>query len=190
MFTDYLDLRTAVIDQVGNADRVTPVFDRITKMAEQRLNRELRTHHQIKSLSITISSGVGYLPGDLLEVIGLYDANGNELIAGSDADREAGRCMFTIRDFQIAGPDGTYTLRYYEALDSITYAVDGVNWLLTNEPDLYYWAVCEEAAKFLKDVEGARAFAELRGDAMSAVRGNDERKRYSRARVRVKGPTP
>lgn len=190
MFTDYLDLRTAVIDAVGSPEKLTPVFDRLTKMAEIKLNRRLRTRHQIKSLPISISGGTGWLPSEMLEPIGLFDTNGNELIAGTASDRMAGRANYTLQSFQIIGYDGDYTLQFYATLDSLANGMSATNWLLEYAPDVYLWAVCEQAAKWLKDIEGAQVYASLADQAIQELTGFDDTQRRANMRVRVKGPTP
>jgi hypothetical protein len=190
MFTDYLDLRTAVIDQVGNPERVAPAFPTIIKLAEAKLNRTLRTRHQITERPVTIEDGSGWLPSDLIEVIGIYDGTGRELIGGTLRDREAGMANFVLKSSQIYAPDGEYTVQYYAAIDSLANDNQMTNWLLESAPDVYFWTACESAAKWTKDIEGAVAYAKLSDDAIADFRGFDETERYSRARVRVSGVNP
>lgn len=190
MFTDYLDLRTGVLDRVGNSDKLTPVFDQITKFAEVRLNRDLRTSDQITSSAFTISSGVGSLPAGLLKVIGIYDSSGRGITAGSEAQREAGQTVFSVVGSQIKGPDGTYTLTYYAALDSLTDDLEGTNWLLEKAPDVYLYSICEEAAKWLRDVESAVAYAQMRQTAMNEFLSANGSLRFSDALLKVRGVTP
>ena len=190
MFTDYLDLRTAVIDRVGSAERLAPVFDQLVKLAEIRLNRELRMADQITKLTLTISGGKGYLPSNLVEFIGIYTPSGRELVAGTDAQQEGSEQVFTVNSFYIEGPDGTYTLKYYAGLDSLSLSMSATNWLLETAPDVYFWALCEEASKWLKNVEEALLYARLRAEAIDALTGNDNRIRFGNARVRVRGVTP
>lgn len=190
MFADYLDLRTGVLDRVGNSDKLTPVFDQITKLAEVRLNRDLRTSDQITSSAFTISSGVGSLPAGLLKVIGIYDSSGRGIIAGSEAQREAGQTVFSVVGSQIKGPDGTYTLTYYAALDSLTDDLEGTNWLLEKAPDVYLYSVCEEASKWLRDVESAVAYAQMRQTAMNEFLSANGSLRFSDSLLKVRGVTP
>ena len=60
-FDDFLDLRTGVFEQIGRSD-IADVFPRLTKLAEARLNRELRCREQITEATLTFSGGVASLP--------------------------------------------------------------------------------------------------------------------------------
>ena len=177
-FADYLDLRTAVIEQVGDAS-VVDVFDRLTKLAEVYLTRNLRMSQQLSETDLVVSGGVASLPDDFAETFGVYDRNGYEIN------------QQTLQDLQgDTSRDGTYTLQYYAKIPTLTGAPTNSNWLLEAHPDVYLYSVAYEAAKHLRDTESAQAFMALREDAVFDARGSDHRTRYSRTRVRVKGCTP
>ena len=78
-FADYLDLRTAVLEQTGKP-HLADVFDQITKLAESALNRHLRCREMVSSASLTVSNGSATLPSDFREVIGVYDSAGREYV--------------------------------------------------------------------------------------------------------------
>jgi len=179
-FADYLDLRTAVIEMVGKPD-IADVFERLTKLAESRLNRVLRMQQQITETTITLTSGSATLPSDFAELIGVYDANGSEFITKTLAD---------IQDDDTTVADGTYNIQYYAKLPTLTASHTTTNWLLSEYPDVYLYAVGHEAARQVRDVELIEATGGMRMEAIDEARGNDEAARYSRARIRVKGPTP
>lgn len=175
-FSDYLDLRTAVVEAVGN-DAIVEVFDRLAKLAETNLSRKLRTRWQISEAAVTVAGGTAALPADFAELSAMFDASGKE----------------TVPDIfgSIRAPDGNYTLRYFAKVPTITGGgVTATTWLLAEAPDAYLYAIAAEAAKWLRDVEGAAAFSKLREDAIEDLREYDGAQRFARARVRVQGPTP
>lgn len=188
-FSDYLDLRTAVVEMVGDAG-IADVFDRLTKLAEARFNRDLRTRFQVSQVTLTVSGGVAALPGDFAEAIGVYDAQGREYIGQTLQMQRAGRSYYSLDGSLLRGPDGDVTLEYYAKIPTLTDRMEASNWLLEQYPDAYLYGVSVEAAKYRRDVDGARALEAMREMAVSDIRADDSRARYSRARVRVKGPTP
>lgn len=188
-FSDYLDLRTAVVEMVGDAG-IADVFDRLTKLAEARFNRDLRTRFQVSQVTLTVAEGVAALPGDFAEAIGVYDAQGREYIGQTLQMQRAGGAYYSLDGSLLRGHDGDVTLEYYAKVPTLTERMEASNWLLEQYPDAYLYGVSVEAAKYRRDVDGARALEAMREMAVSDIRADDSRARYSRARVRVKGPTP
>ena len=177
-FADYLDLRTAVIEQTGRVD-ITDVFDRLTKLAEARLGRTLRMAQQVSETTVTFSDGSATLPNDFQEVIGLYDANGREINQLTRQDLAGDQSR-----------DGDYTLQYYAKIPSLTTGLTSTNWLLEAYPDVYLYSVAYEAARHARDTETAAVMKQLERECIMDARTNDYRIRYSRSRVRVRGVTP
>ena len=68
--------------------------------------------------------------------------------------------------------------------------VTGSNWLLEAYPEAYLYSVGLEAARYVRDPEAANYIQALRDEALSEIRANDNRARYSRARVALPGVTP
>lgn len=189
-FADYLDLRTAVIETVRD-DSITDVFDRLTKLAESRLNRVLRCRDQITTTTVVVSGGTGALPADFQELIGVYDSNGYEYVAQpSQAVRVDNDSFYTIEGSNLVADDRTYTIQYYAALSTLTASATTSNWLLQKYPEVYLYSVAVEAAKYLRDTEAGPILAQMRDEAIRDARADDERQRYSRMRVRVGGVTP
>ena len=62
-FADHLDLRTAVVEQVGSAD-IAEVFPRLLALAETKLNRQLRLRDQITDTPVTVTEGKIWIPPD------------------------------------------------------------------------------------------------------------------------------
>lgn len=187
-FTDYLDLRTAVLELVGRTD-ITDVFDRFTKLAESRLNRELRHRDQITNTTITVSGGTGSLPADYRELIGVYDGNGCEFVAQpSQANKPTNYSFYAIEGDNLVASDRDYDVQYYAAIPTLTTSLTTSNWLLQKYPEIYLYAVAAEAAKYPPiNTEFVGPFEDYRDRAIRDANADDQRQRYSRARVRVQG---
>lgn len=188
-YADFIDLRTAVIETVRNAG-ITDIFTRLTKTAEARFNRELRLREQITSDTVTVTGGVGPLPDDFLEMIGVFDENGGEFVAQPiQAVQSRHFSFYSLDGSDLIANDRDYTVQYYARIPTITDSMIGTNWLLIKHPDVYLYGVAVEAAKHLRD-DALPVLTGLRDGAISEARGDDIRARYSRARVRVQGPVP
>lgn len=191
-FADFLDLQTAVVEHVGNPS-IADVFPRLVKLAEVTMNRRLRCREQITTASVVVTGGVGALPSDFQEAIGVYDGAGIEYIAQPlQVLKEAqSRGYYAISGSNIVTKnDETLTLEYYAKVPTITDSLTDTNWLLQKHPGLYLYAVGAEAAKYLKDAELAQATLALADLEFAAAAAEDAQQRYSRARVRVMGVTP
>lgn len=191
-FADFLDLQTAVVEHVGNPS-IADVFPRLVKLAEVTMNRRLRCREQITTASVVVTGGVGALPSDFQEVIGVYDGAGIEYIAQPlQALKEAqSRGYYAISGSNLVTKnDETLTLEYYAKVPTITDSLTDTNWLLQKHPGLYLYAVGAEAAKYLKDVELAQATVALAEMEFAAAAAEDAQQRYSRSRVRIQGVTP
>lgn len=184
-FTDYLDLRTAVIETVRDAS-ITDVFDRLTKLAEARFNRELRCRDQITETTITVASNAGPLPADFQELIGVYDAYGQEFTVRPIQGVQPRHYSYVAIDgANLVGNDRDYSVQYYASIPTLTTSPTTSNWLLQKYPEVYLYGVSCEAAKYLRDAEAVPVLEQYRDRAIYDARANDERQRYSRARVRL-----
>lgn len=190
--SDFLDLRTAVIEQIGNAD-ITDVFPRLVKFAENDFNRRLRCREQITDTTLTVSSGSAAIPADLMEIIDLSTSAGVEQVQLSPQKYEKANPktgFFTVMASTILAADATYDFRYYAKVPTITDSMTDTNWLLAKHPELYLYAVAEKAAKHIGNVELAQMSGSLAETEYNMVAGQDYAERYARARVRVAGVTP
>jgi len=211
-FTDILDLRTAVVEQVGRAD-IADVFPRLVSLAEADFNRKLRLRRMINEETVTFYDGKGALPHDYLEMIGVYAPCGFEYHEQTPQHVRRSGYYYSIERLDMVAPhlSGQLRVQYYGKIPSLVGYVDltglplvGViapgpgamfdmtrtNWMLEQYPELYLYGVGTEAAKYLKDGDMAQASGGLLAAAIADVRADDDRARYSRARVRVAGCTP
>lgn len=193
-FADFLDLRTEVVEYIGDPS-IVDVFPRLVALAEVALNRVLRCREQISSTTLTFSSGSASLPSDFLEVIGLYDSSGYEYVQQPPQELRPStgtRHFYTVlaSTIEMTAGDGDRTLQYYAEIPSVGDSMTDSNWLLQKHPAVYWWAIAHEAAKWKKDVALMESIQPMLAGELQAVNAQDGAERYSRARVRVAGPTP
>lgn len=191
---DYLDLRFAVGDHVGNRN-LSDVMPRFVIMAESALNKKLRTRQMITTDTLTFASGVATLPSDFIEMINVYGVGGVPLHSAplSDIQREGSqyyRYAINGTDILIRAFSGDRDIEYYAKLPTLTASPTTSNWLLSDAPDVYLYATALEAAKFLKDADLGLATKELLDGAMAALKVNDDRARWSNTTTRVQGVCP
>lgn len=172
VFNDYLDLRFAVGEHVGNRS-ISDVVPRLVQQAESLLNRQLRTRNQITDATLTFVDGVAPLPADFLEIL---DVSGRYTVKGPH--------------ILIQGFSGDRAIRYYAKLPTLTTSASTSNWLLEQYPDAYLYSVGMEAAKFLRDADLVAATTPLLAQALSSVKVDDDRARWATATVQVQGCTP
>jgi hypothetical protein len=193
-FADYLDLRLAVSEHVGNRS-ITDVFPRLVKMAESTLNKKVRTRKQMTTATLTFAGGVAPLPTDCLEIISLFGPNGEPMRATSLADVQFPRSSYSQYAIDgtnviVNGLTGTRELRYFAALPTLTTSPTTSNWLLADHPHVYLYAVSFEAAKFLRDAELATMADQLFVAALDDLKIDDDRSRWANGVVRMQAATP
>lgn len=193
-FADYLDLRVAVAEHVGNRN-ISDAMPRLVQMAESTLNQKLRHREQITSDTLTFTAGVSPLPADFLEMINVFGLYGAAMRAGSLADvnrsgSEYSRYAIDGSDILIYGVSGDRDITYFAKIPTLTTSVSTTNWLLRDYPSVYLYAVGLEAAKFLRDMELAQATQGLLSQAVNDMKVDDDRARWSNATVRIQMVTP
>jgi hypothetical protein len=193
-FADYLDLRLAVSEHVGNR-AISDVFPRLVKMAEATLNKKLRTRQQITNGTLTFTDGVAPLPADCLEIISLFFNPTTTMRAGSIVDTRdtaSGDDAYAVSGSNVLvyGATGTRSVIYFAAIPTLTTSTTTSNWLLAAHPQVYLYAVGFEAAKFLRDPELAAMTDQLFAGALNDMLINDERDRWANGIVRQRTITP
>ena len=194
VFADQLDLRTAVIEAIGDPG-ISDVFPRLLSMAENNINRQIRHRKQITSASLTFTAGVAPLPADFLEVLRLYDSYDQEMYQAPLSTVKlpfSSHRYFAINDDSalVYGFEGDKTLEYYASIPTITADFTDTNWLLVSYPDVYLYATAFEAAKQVKNAELAAVHERLMKQAFEDMKIDGDRAQFARAVVRVQGLTP
>ena len=170
-FNDALDLRTAVIETVADAS-IADIWPRLVGLAEAKLGRVLRTRYQLALAEIAIGD-TAPMPADFLEMSAFF---------------QGGR-RFVWNPAQTLSP-GVYQVEYYAELPTLANDLTSTNWLLQNYPDVYIYAVAEEAARHKRDLELVGIMKAAKDEALASLYSDDERARFGQAVVRVNGPTP
>jgi len=188
VFADYLDLRVAVAEHVGNRN-ISDVLSRLTQTAESWLNQKLRSREQITAATVTFTNGSSPLPADYLEMVAVYDPQSRPMIQGTLQDvrqvmSNYYRYAIDGSNLYIYGISGTRDIQYYAALPTLTTSVSTTNWLLSKYPNIYLYAVGLEAAKFLRDAELIQATDALLQRAMNDLKIDDDRAMWGNAAVR------
>lgn len=151
----HAELLTAVANWLHRADLTSIIPDFVT-LAEARLNRRLRLRTQENTTTGTASSSVA-LPTGFVEVKSLRIVSGTSTWALAykppsmiGADTGTPGFYTIIGDNIVFDPSGSYTysLSYWKKFDALS---AGVNWLITNAPDVYLYATLLEAAPYIKN---------------------------------------
>ncbi len=165
MITDFGTLELAVLETLARDDleAFIPLF---IQRGEMRINRQVRVRQMEVALDSTIASGVIVVPTDYIELKFSY-VDGtptqsltrlslNEMfrqypLRSSDSKpraiaRETSNFVFG------PWPDSAYTIKgsYYAEATALT-AQDDTNWMITDAPDLIYFASLLGAESFIKN---------------------------------------
>lgn len=152
----YAELQTSVASWLHRADLTSQIPDFIT-LAEAKLNRKLRLRAQENTATDTVSATVA-LPTGFVEMKSLTVSAGGEnypltyvtpeLITSETGQPSSYSIVGDNIVFQNSSTGYAYTLVYYKPFDSLS---AGVNWLITNAPDVYLYATLLEAAPYMKN---------------------------------------
>lgn len=166
MIADYDELKAAVADFLLRDD-LAPVVPTFIRLAESRIDRELRHWRQEKRAVVTLSTQFSALPADFMQPISLQITDGptsevapistaQMLQLRSERSDRAGRpthYTITAQELELyPTPDSTYaaSLRYHGRVPALS-GTNTTNWLLTEAPDLYLYGALIHSAPYLKD---------------------------------------
>ena len=204
---NYADLQQLVEDHLARSD-LSSWFQSFVASAETWLNYgsqetpPLRVREMETIATLTPVSGVVTLPADYLEYERVSEALSTrrtlDYVTPDQAERwypdgAAGLAeQFTIigeslYTFPLAQSD--ISLLYYRSIPPLT-PVDDTNWLLTKNQNIYLHAVLFAAYTFTKDADLAAAHAGLASALIAGMNQSGVMAKYSRAGVKMRGPTP
>lgn len=198
---NYNDLKTTVANYLGRSDLTSVIPDFIT-LAENRLQRDLRTRLMLKSATATMTAGdntIG-LPTDFLEMRDLF-IQGSPRVTVSyltpsafsrDARaQESGKPVYyTVigQELQFAPiPDTGYVLEmlyYYKP--TLLSNSNQVNVFLSNYADALLYASLAEAEPYLMNDARIQTWAALYDRAIGNINTTDENAEYSGVPLQMK----
>lgn len=196
--SDYASLLIDAGEYAG-ANDIAHVFPRLVALAEAKFNRVLRVSQMEKVDTLTLVDGDVALPADFLEARMVTGPAGQGLNAWSlsELDARYRNNGGYPRGYAVVGGTirvrptsaGMITISYYSKIPPLT-PVNPTNWLLTEAPDVYLYALVEEIAIWKKDPDGVSAGRGLKELAMRGLSLQDERARWGNSQVVVDGFTP
>jgi hypothetical protein len=181
--SNYSELQTSVASWLHRTDLTTQIPDFIS-IAENKLNRRLRLRAMENQATGTVASTVA-LPTGFVEMIALTVNNGGTVypltyttpasLTGTSGTSYRYSIIGDNIYFMDSGSGETYTLTYYKKFDALS---AGVNWLITNAPEIYLYASCLEACEFTRDVARIEEFNALLDTAIKRIMDADKFDRY------------
>jgi hypothetical protein len=175
----YANLLIDVGEYTGHND-IAAVFPLFLRLAESKLNRNLRTSYQETTALAPVVDGVATLPSDFLEA---------RAYVASDV-RQTNFVVSGNTITSLGAPwSGDLTVSYYARIPPLSLD-NASNWLLSLDYNVYLYALAVEVGIWAKDPELVKAAESMRDSAISTVMLNDENARWGRARVVNRDLTP
>jgi len=183
IITSYDTLQTAIADYCARSDLATFTPNFIQNFEERFFRQPLNWGPWMETaLSVTMSAGVATVPSDYLGLKWaalasspyrtLERKSAQKLYATFPRGGSTAKPLWIARDQGsfVFGPepDGVYTLvgTYYAKPTLIRSDSDGINWLVTNAPDLMLYGSLLEAEPFLKNDSRIAIWRDFYADAL------------------------
>lgn len=183
VITSYETLQTAVADYCARSDLATFTPNFIQNWEEGFYRQPLNWGPWMETaLSVTMASGVAALPSDYLGLKWaalnaspyrpLERKSAQQLYSRFPRSNGSGRPLWIARDQGsfVFGPepDGDYAVvgTYYAKPTLLRSDSDGINWLVTNAPDLLLYGALLEAEPFLKNDSRIAIWRDFYADAL------------------------
>lgn len=197
VITTYATLQTAIADYLARSDLTSGGFvPNFTQNWEERFYRDSANwaSWMEAALSVTITSGVAAVPTDYLGLKQAYlDGTANiplkrisldQLYQRYPRDGQTGTPRFIARnganfEFGPIASSGTLAGTYYAKPTVLRTDSDGINWLITNAPDLCLYGSLLEAEPFLKNDKRIGTWKNFYDEALAAYRSQFTEEDYS-----------
>lgn len=200
-FTTYSELKTTVANYLGRSD-LTSVIPDFIRLAETRLQRELRTRQMLKSATATMTGADGTvgLPTDFLEMRNLY-ISGNPrtplnyltpsaFSRDARADESGKPFYYTIigSEMQFAPvPDSGYTLdMLYYYKPTVLSDSNSSNVFLANYPDALLYGTLAQAEPYLMNDPRIATWAGLYDSCIELIKTSDDSSEYNGVPLQMK----
>lgn len=179
----HAELLTALENYLHRSD-LTSILPDFISLAEAKLNRRLRLRAQETTATGSVASSVG-LPADFVELISIKVTTGGTTYpidykpTGKTRGESGGTYYYTTVgsniEFESVASGATYKLTYYAKFAALS---AGVNWLITNAPDVYLYASLLEAEPYLKDDERITLWSNLLENSISGLETADRNSKF------------
>lgn len=184
----YSDLITSVASELHRSDLNSVIPDKIT-LAEVRINGDMDARLQDTKTTITCVTNQDYVdtPSDLINIRRLSVKTNPDVIMKYDSPDQFGSSypydqsgiprVYTIVGSKIyiaPKPDSDYTLDiiYKSKVPSLT-SGSPTNWLMTNYPNVYFYAVLLEMSPYIKDDARMQMWKSAYDMAIASVNAQD-----------------
>lgn len=196
-FADYAALQAALANYLARDD-LTAEIPTFIRLAEARMNRDLRVRHMETRAVAPTTAGDPYLalPADFLEMRVLVAATSPrrvvtfltpQQIESSYADGATGlptNYAIVGNELRIGPTPGgpiTMELTYYAKVPALDGVAVNSNWVLAGYPDLYLYGALIEAEPFLQNDGRVQVWMGFYDRAIAAIKGEDARARWNGA---------
>lgn len=198
----YDDLKAAIADFLNRSD-LTSAIPTFIRLAESRLDRELRHWKQTKRVTVSLSTQYNdVLPADFLQPVRLQLTDGptGEVtpisvaqmlqLRGERSDQPGKPTNYalTAEELEIyPTPDAAYnaSLVYFARTTPLATG-NQTNWLLTEAPDAYLYGSLLHAAPYLKDDARLAVWESLYKLASDALNTSSDDARFGGTGLRMK----
>jgi hypothetical protein len=197
VITNYTTLQTAVTDNLARSDLSTFVPNFIQQW-EERFYRESQNwgSWMEAALNVTIAASVAAVPSDHLAIKVAYISGQNtpplkrigleQLYARFPRSGSTGVPVYFARnganfEFGPIPTGGAMVGTYYAKPTVLRTDSDGINWLITNAPDLCLYGALLEAEVFIKEDARLLIWREFYNAALDAYRSQMRAEDYSGA---------
>jgi len=182
----FAELKASVATWIKRSD-LTAIIPDFVKLAEARINRELRTRNMVtRAQNTAVDSEFVALPSDFgtarsIRLTASPFTQLQQLTVEAMGDFAAQQPSGALQAFAIVGgefwflpaPAASVTVQlvYYAKVPALTDAAP-TNWLLASHPDVYLWGALLEAACYLEDDELAATYQTRFAAAVDEIRAN------------------
>lgn len=199
----YDDIKTSIQQWMFDRPDLATVCPDFVTMFEGDMNRTLRTRHQLTTVILTPDvNGQATIPDDYLEFRQVTALSNPRrvlsLVAPSYMDaavpypQQNCPAFFTIDGSTITvKPYTTSDVQfiYYAKIPALSDLMPS-NWLLARYPNLYLAGSLKYAAMYIGEPERMQTMGSAFSGMLQAFLDDEKRASYSRAAMRISGPTP
>jgi hypothetical protein len=197
----YDELKSSVADFL-NRDDLTSVVPTFIRLAESRIDRDLRHWRMEKRSTAELDTQYSAIPADFLQPIRLQITDGptSEVapistaqmlqLRGDRADLVGRPTNYAITGGSIElypTPDDTYasSLVYYGRTPALSVS-NTTNWLLTEAPDAYLYGSLVHAAPYLKDDQRITVWESLFKLSLDMLNSSSEDAKYGGSGLKMR----